>query len=216
MNLDIFYRKPDLVSSAMEHFYYNNRLFIIFNKILDYVISRDNYPVSCTNSRLYEIIGKGFERSEESQVIDYCSNIGLVNIIADRNSNAIRSNKFFKQSVSFEGIYPGATDLDFVMEIHNKELIIGELKFFKKQVPEAQLKAITRILTNQKKAGIRTLGLIIHHTSTDPNEVIKIAECSVYRYLNSDSTTNHWEVPVNQITVKELIELWSNIYGKRN
>lgn len=96
------------------------------------------------------------------------------------NRGAIRNSDFAGQLRDFSGLRYGnitPTDIDALIEYHDKCYVFAETKFNGVTVPYGQLLALTRIIDDLKKPAV--LFITSHHHA--PNEQIDMANTIVER-----------------------------------
>ncbi len=121
----------------------------------------------------------------------------------------IRNEDYLKQFKDFEGLKWGTirpTDIDMVVDFHNKLLIWVELKYGETEIPPGQRLALERICDAIEKAGLKSYVLIAKHNSQDR---IIVAEAIVVEYRASQT----WQKPENPITISEAISKLRTIHG---
>lgn len=118
----------------------------------------------------------------------------------------IKNRDLIKQIRDFSGmqlgmIYP--TDIDGIIEYHNKGYFICELKYGDGELPLGQKIALERLSDDLTKSGKDTILIIAKH-ETDPRADINMARALVvsYRYHGQ------WNKPKEIITVREALDKW--------
>ena len=120
----------------------------------------------------------------------------------------IRNPYYAKQLIDFQGlglddgIYP--TDLDALIEYHNSEYIIVEVKYKKTRVPYSQRLAIQRMVDDFTNAGKRAIALVAEHHNTNPRDPVIAANCKVRElYYGGESM---WRSPTRDLTVRQAVD----------
>lgn len=118
-----------------------------------------------------------------------------------------------KQQINdFSGLRYGnitSTDLDGVIEYHNKAYIFIEVKYGDAELPDGQRIAIERLVNDTGQSKI-SIALVVEHGVDDVNEPVPVAECDVRKYYLS--TVKKWKPPKKPITAKELIDAFIEFY----
>lgn len=120
----------------------------------------------------------------------------------------IRNPHHAKQLVDFQGLcldgslYP--TDIDALIEYHNKEYILVEVKYKKKAVPYSQRLAIQRMMDDFTRAGKRAIALIAEHYNSDPRTPVIAANCMVRELYYGEES--RWRAPTHELTVRQAVD----------
>lgn len=104
------------------------------------------------------------------------------------------------------------TDLDGLIEYHNKAYVFVEIKYKNKDVPFGQRLAIER-LVNDLSGKKKCLAMICEHDTRDTNEHVDVASCKVRQIYFSDEL--YWREPKHSITIKEAIDSFINLIEQR-
>lgn len=122
-----------------------------------------------------------------------------------------------KQLIDFKGLeldhenmYP--TDIDGLIEYHDSEYIIFEVKHEKAPVPLGQRLALERMIDDFTKAGKRAVAIICEHHVDNPNEVIDAAKCNVRELYYGEE--HQWRPPDNTINVRQAVDSFQK-YAKK-
>ena len=75
------------------------------------------------------------------------------------------------------GIYP--TDIDGLIEYHDQEYILIEVKYGKTKVPFGQRLAIERMVDDFTKIGKPAVAIVCEHTVKDADKHVVAAACKV-------------------------------------
>ena len=120
----------------------------------------------------------------------------------------IRNPYYAKQLIDFQGleldggIYP--TDLDALIEYHDTEYILLEVKFEKAKVPYGQRLAIQRMVDDFTKAGKRAIALVAEHCDPDPRVPVIAANCRVRELYYGEES--RWRAPTHELTVRQAVD----------
>ncbi len=133
------------------------------------------------------------------------------------NGSRIKQPKYAKQLIDFDGlqieenIYP--TDIDAIIEYHNGEYIIVEVKYKKTRMPFSQRVAIQRMVDDFTKLGKKAIAIIGEHHITDSRKPIVAADCNVREVYYGDEGI--WRAPVRKMVVGQAVEEFhkANIRG---
>lgn len=128
--------------------------------------------------------------------------------MAGTEESRIRNPYYARQLIDFQGlgldggVYP--TDIDAIIEYHDTEYIVVEIKHKRGSVPYSQRLAIQRMVDDFTKIGKRAIALIAEHTSTDPRIPVIAADCRVRElYYGFEA---EWREPNCTITVREAVD----------
>jgi beta-xylosidase len=98
------------------------------------------------------------------------------------------------------------TDLDALIEYHDKAYILIEIKYQDKQFPFGQKLAIQRMVNDLSNGGKKVIAIVGEHCVEDVEEHIDVSECNVREfYLFSEKK---WRPPRHDMTVKNLIDMF--------
>lgn len=127
----------------------------------------------------------------------------------------IKNSYYAKQLIDFQGleldggIYP--TDIDALIEYHDTEYILLEVKFEKAKVPYGQRLAIQRMVDDFTKAGKRAIALVAEHCDSDPRKPVIAANCRVRELYYGQEC--QWRAPTHELTVREAVDDFRNIHN---
>lgn len=127
----------------------------------------------------------------------------------------IKNPYYAKQLVDFQGlgldggIYP--TDLDALIEYHDTEYILVELKFEKAKVPYGQRLAIQRMIDDFTRAGKRAIALVAEHNVPDPRKSVIAAHCRVRELYYGEE--GRWREPTHELTVRQAVDDFRKIHN---
>ena len=115
------------------------------------------------------------------------------------------------------GIYP--TDIDGLIEYHNQEYILIEVKYGKTKVPFGQRLAIERMVDDFTKIGKPAVAIVCEHTVKDADKHVVAAACRLINktfldrikgYLSDGEIyyggEHRWKKTEKQMTVREFID----------
>ena len=128
--------------------------------------------------------------------------------MAVTEKSRIRNPYYAKQLIDFQGleldggIYP--TDLDALIEYHDTEYILIELKFEKAKVPYGQRLAIQRMVDDFTRAGKRAIALVAEHYGSDPRKPVIAADCKVRELYYGKECC--WRAPTFELTVRQAVD----------
>lgn len=119
-----------------------------------------------------------------------------------------------RQLILFEGcnvkntkITP--TDIDALIEYHDKTWILIEVKTDGKQVDQGQETMIRRFIADSAKAGKQSIYIIADHTITNPPEDIYLKDCIVRDIcVYEDKNVNIRPPRTPNMTVKQCYDQW--------
>lgn len=120
----------------------------------------------------------------------------------------IRNQYYAKQLIDFQGlgieggIYP--TDIDALIEYHDTEYILVEVKYKKSKVPYSQRLAIQRMVDDFTKVGKRAIALVAEHYDSDPRKPVIAANCRVRELYYGEES--HWRAPTHEFTVRQAVD----------
>lgn len=119
----------------------------------------------------------------------------------------ILNPKRMKQLIDFKGleldngIYP--TDIDGLIEYHDSEYIILEVKHNKAKVPWGQRLALQRMVDDFTKAGKKAVAIVCEHNVDDTNKPVVAAVCNVRElYYGGEK---RWRPPDSPMTVRQAV-----------
>jgi hypothetical protein len=107
----------------------------------------------------------------------------------------IRHVERAQQINDFSGLRYGTitpTDLDGVIELHDKGYIIHEVKYRNAEVPYGQRLCLQRMVKDFVKAGKKAIAIIVEHYVDDTSEPVDNAECNV-REIFTTNKEGEWE-----------------------
>tara|TARA_R100001163_G_C5057690_1_gene194216 strand:+ start:772 stop:1173 length:402 start_codon:yes stop_codon:yes gene_type:complete len=103
----------------------------------------------------------------------------------------IKYRKRFNQPIVFNGLQDGVispTDIDFVFEVDNKFLLIGECKVEGKDLTVGQKLVLQRLVDNWTAAGKLAIAYYVTH-NFHPDDDVVLSECNVH----SVYTSGQWQ-----------------------
>lgn len=123
----------------------------------------------------------------------------------DNNRGKIQFRERAKQIIDFSGLRYGLitpTDIDGVIEYHDKAYIFLEFKLFDREMPDGQRLALERICDGLEKSGKECAVFLCIHNVSDCNKDISAANSIV----RSVYWRGKWIRLKNYITVKEQVD----------
>lgn len=124
----------------------------------------------------------------------------------------IKNPYYAKQLIDFQGLglddglYP--TDIDALIEYHDMEYILVEVKYKNKRVPYSQKLAIQRMIEDFTKAGKRAIALVAEHYESDPRKPVIAANCKVRELYYGEEC--QWRAPTYDLTVRQAVDSFRN------
>ena len=103
----------------------------------------------------------------------------------------LKYRKRFNQPIVFNGLQDGVispTDIDFVFEVDNKFLLIGECKVEGKDLTIGQKLVLQRLVDNWTAAGKLAIAYYVTH-NFHPDDDVVLSECNVH----SVYTSGQWQ-----------------------
>jgi hypothetical protein len=132
----------------------------------------------------------------------------------NENRGKIINEDRAKQLRDFGGLLFGnitPTDIDGLIEYHNKAYVIMEFKHRDNEIPDGQRKALERMNDDFEQMGKRSICIIARHCQDDCNEPIDAANAIVTEFREK----RNWVVIVNNSTlVKNFITDFLNQIDK--
>ncbi len=119
----------------------------------------------------------------------------------------IRHVERAQQINDFGGLRYGTitpTDIDGIIEMHDRGYIIHEVKYRDADVPRGQKLCLQRMVDDFKKAGKKAIAIIVEHYVDDTSEAVDNADCDV-REIYMSSVTG-WRPPKRPYKLKELTD----------
>lgn len=128
----------------------------------------------------------------------------------------ILNPKRMKQLIDFKGleldggIYP--TDIDGLIEYHNSEYIILEVKHNKAKVPWGQRLALQRMVDDFTGVGKKAVAIVCEHDVDDTDKPIVAAFCNVRElYYGGEK---RWRPPDKPMNVRQAVNSFRK-YAKK-
>lgn len=119
----------------------------------------------------------------------------------------ILNPKRMKQLIDFKGleldngIYP--TDIDGLIEYHDSEYIILEVKHNKAKVPWGQRLCLQRMVDDFTKTGKKAVAIVCEHEVDNPDIPVVAALCNVRELYYGEE--REWRPPDEPMTVRQAI-----------
>ena len=112
-----------------------------------------------------------------------------------------------QQIIDFSGLLFGSitpTDMDGLIEYHDKAYAILEFKYGNVELPYGQRLCIQRLVNDLAHSGKKIVAAVIGHNVHDVNQSIPAAECFVREVYLGDE--RRWRPPIRPMTTLELLE----------
>lgn len=119
----------------------------------------------------------------------------------------IKNPARMKQLIDFKGlgldggIYP--TDIDGLIEYHDKEYILIEVKHGDAKVPVGQRVAMQRMVDDFTKVGKRAVAIVCEHHIDNVDKPVVAAYCRVREFYYGGE--QKWRPPDKRMTVQEMV-----------
>ena len=113
-----------------------------------------------------------------------------------------------KQLIVFEGVSSdglGMTDVDGLLEYHNRAIIIYEVKSVGAPVPKGQRVALERLANNCHAAGKLAYAAVLEHTVFDTTKPVYVRDCAVREIYSARD--KRWRKPTRAVTGGELTDV---------
>lgn len=129
----------------------------------------------------------------------------------------ILNPKRMKQLIDFKGleldngIYP--TDIDGLIEYHDSEYILLEVKHKDARVPYGQRLAIQRMVDDFTKAGKKAVAIVCEHKVDDTDKPVVAAFCKVRELYYGGE--HKWRPPDSPMNVRQAIDKFRK-YAKQH
>ena len=123
----------------------------------------------------------------------------------------IRNHDRIKQTISFEDMECGITDIDGTIEYHNKAWFIFEAKYNGKEfnkddtgkTQDGQKILMERFVQDTCRSGEKfSIAVVVDHTESDFTKPIMLKDCKVREFKVN---FGRWRAPTREITAKELV-----------
>lgn len=129
----------------------------------------------------------------------------------------IQNPERMKQLIDFKGleldggIYP--TDIDGLVEYHNSEYILIEVKHRDAEVPYGQKLALQRMVDDFTRVGKKAIAVVCEHKIDDTNKPVIAAKCKVREIYYGGE--HRWRPPDNPMNVRQVIDIFRS-YSKKS
>ena len=129
-----------------------------------------------------------------------------------------------RQLLRFDGMIPQRedlcsitpTDIDAVIDVRNRMLILFEAKYNGKEVPQGQKKALERLVDDAKSAGKNAIAIVCDHNVEDVNKDVFLKDVFLKDAIAREVyETEHQEwrpMKRNGMTAKELADFYIRTY----
>lgn len=130
----------------------------------------------------------------------------------------IKNPSRMKQLIDFKGleldggIYP--TDIDGLIEYHDSEYILIEVKHNGAKVPVGQRIAMQRMVDDFTKAGKQAMAIVCEHYIDDAREPVVMAKCRVRELYYGGE--HKWRPPDKKMTVREAVDNFQSFSDRFN
>lgn len=121
---------------------------------------------------------------------------------------AFRNPERAKQLNVFEGLSSDgveATDIDGLIEYHNKGYIIYEIKHENAEMPFGQRLAIERMIKDASSCGKSAIAMVVEHSVSDYSQPVAVRECRVRELYYGKE--RRWRKPKRAMTAGELTDV---------
>lgn len=108
--------------------------------------------------------------------------------------------------IRFGNITP--TDIDGLIEYHNKAWIIFEIKYKDAQLPYGQRLALERMVKDFTDAGKKAMAIVAEHYVDDTSKQVNAAECCVREVYHSGELS--WKPPKRDIKLAKMAAVYLN------
>lgn len=125
-----------------------------------------------------------------------------------RGKQLLRFDGFGLDKKSLESVM--ATDIDALIDVRDKILIVVEAKLAGKEVPRGQQYALQRIVTDAKKAGKHAIAIVADHDVYDPEQDVFLKDLICREVFESEQ--EQWRRMKRRMTVRELANWYVNRY----
>ena len=130
----------------------------------------------------------------------------------------IRNPKRGKQLLRFDGfrLYHkgletvGATDIDAIVDVRDKILIVFEVKLDGKEVPKGQRYTLQRLVEDAKRAGKHAIAIVLDHYAYSYDEDVYLPNLIVREVYTSEDL--RWKPMRKRMTAKALANWYVERY----
>lgn len=135
--------------------------------------------------------------------------------MAKTEESRIKNPFYASQLIDFKGlgldggIYP--TDIDALIEYHDLEYIVLEVKYEKAKVPYGQRLALQRMIDDFTRAGKRAIALVAEHNNSDPRTPVVAANCMIRELYYGEES--QWRAPAHPLTVRQAVDDFRKIHS---
>lgn len=106
----------------------------------------------------------------------------------------------------------GATDIDALIDVRDRILIIFEVKLDGKIVPKGQRYVLQRLVEDAKAKGKHAIAIVVDHSIYDPDEDVYLADLIVREVFESEGMM--WKPMKKRMTARELANWYVERYFK--
>lgn len=112
-----------------------------------------------------------------------------------------------RQLLLFDGLSFGGnvtpTDIDGLIEWHDRKLVLLEIKMKNVNVPRGQKLALQRLVDDSTRCGKDSIAVIADHSVFDSKQDIQVADCTVREIYYGKE--HQWRPPKQMMTVDYLV-----------
>ena len=103
-----------------------------------------------------------------------------------------------------------ATDIDALIDVRDRILIVFEAKLDGKEVPKGQKYALQRLIGNAKAAGKHAIAIVVDHDVYDMDEDVYLAGLIAREVFTSEDMC--WKPMKRKMTARELANWYVDRY----
>lgn len=127
-----------------------------------------------------------------------------------RGKQLIRFDGFGFDNRCLENV--GATDIDALVDVRDRILIVFEVKLDGKEVPKGQRYALQRLVGDAKANGKHAIAMIVDHYVYEYDKDIYLADLIVREVFESEGMM--WKPMKKRMTARELANWYVERYFK--
>lgn len=120
-----------------------------------------------------------------------------------------------KQLINFDGMNPWGkampTDIDAMIDVHGKLLVLFEVKYREKHVPEGQRIALENLVKIARAAKKHALAVVVEHSVDNPDEDIQLSGLPVREIYCTEEM--EWRPPRQRLTAREIADCYIKHFG---
>lgn len=103
-----------------------------------------------------------------------------------------------------------ATDIDALIDVRDKILIVFEVKLAGKALPKGQIYALQRLVGNAKDAGKHAIAIVVDHDVYDTDEDVYLSGLIAREVFTSEDMC--WKPMKRKMTARELANWYVDRY----